>query len=244
MPVDKFGRSHEIATTQVTEGASLPYIHDNFLRTDGTGEMTGALNLGHNKITNVIDPIDQQDAATKAYVERAIELVYESPVRNFRTSDIDMDRYNIRNLPLIPSEPSDATSKYYVDSGRTKPIITIWAAERGRLNAGTMEWSFGHGEVNRHTGYTMLAPGRILRMGLTCNQQGGNNQNATVKLTVNGLHIDRCVVTQTAGHNSGVNVFNSPQHQVNQGDVLNFVTVMDNEVALSSIVSILIELDL
>lgn len=34
---------------------------------------TGTLNLGNKRITNVLDPVDQQDAATKEYVDNTIE---------------------------------------------------------------------------------------------------------------------------------------------------------------------------
>lgn len=39
------------------------------LDTDGSGTMTGALNMGSNKVTSVTDPTSAQDAATKAYVD-------------------------------------------------------------------------------------------------------------------------------------------------------------------------------
>jgi hypothetical protein len=39
------------------------------VKKDGTVAMTGALNMGTNKITSVVDPSAAQDAATKNYVD-------------------------------------------------------------------------------------------------------------------------------------------------------------------------------
>ncbi len=44
------------------------------LDSDGSGTMTGALSMGSNKVTNVTDPTNDQDAATKAFVETASPL--------------------------------------------------------------------------------------------------------------------------------------------------------------------------
>ena len=244
MSVNKFGGTREVeyATAPVIrEGASLLYIHDNFLRNDGTNLMYGVLNMGNNKISNVADPQDSQDVVTSGHLERVSDIL----ALNAGT-DLDMGRHKIRNLPLQPSDadPSDAVSKYYVDHGRTKPVITVWATERGRLNAGTMEWSFGHGSSTRHTGYTMLTNGRVLCMGIASNHSGGNQENVTVKLTVNGDPIDECTVTQTAGNSSGVTTFHNDLQEVRQADILNFITVTENENALASVVTLLIELDL
>ena len=47
-----------------------------------------------------------------------------------------------------------------------KPVITVWAEENGDLVDRAHEWSFGNGSAgagHRNSGYTMLAPGRVLR---------------------------------------------------------------------------------
>lgn len=43
-----------------------------YLKKDGTVAMTGALNMNSHKITSVTDPTNDQDAATKKYVDTAI----------------------------------------------------------------------------------------------------------------------------------------------------------------------------
>jgi hypothetical protein len=42
---------------------------DDVLLTDGTRAMSGALDMGTHKISNVVDPTLDQDAATKQYVD-------------------------------------------------------------------------------------------------------------------------------------------------------------------------------
>jgi len=42
---------------------------DEVLRLDGTQAMSGALDMGTQKINNVVDPALDQDAATKKYVD-------------------------------------------------------------------------------------------------------------------------------------------------------------------------------
>ena len=44
----------------------------DYVKKDGTTAMTGALNMNSHKVTNVTDPTNAQDAATKNYVDSAI----------------------------------------------------------------------------------------------------------------------------------------------------------------------------
>src|SRR5438876_6849704 len=52
------------STAQVT---GLPAALASFLPLAG-GTMTGIISMGNHKITNLTDPVNPQDAATKAYV--------------------------------------------------------------------------------------------------------------------------------------------------------------------------------
>jgi len=54
-----------------------------FLLIDGTRAMTGALNMGTNLINNVVDPVDNQDAATKKFVD---DLTINHPHQDVKTT--------------------------------------------------------------------------------------------------------------------------------------------------------------
>ena len=66
MGVDKFGRRDK--SVVVTKGVSLRCISNNFLRRDGTNTATGSINMTGNTHTNVSNPVNAQDIATKNYV--------------------------------------------------------------------------------------------------------------------------------------------------------------------------------
>ena len=155
--VDKFGRSaHKRIENISVKGASLSYINDNFIRNNGTAQMTGVLDMGNNKISNVHDPVDNQDVATKHYVDSNMN-------ENSFNSDIDMNRYRIQNLRMIPEDSSEAASKFYVDSKTSsrRPVIAIWAVEKNDLHSGRREWSWGHGIADRNGGFIGLGFARL-----------------------------------------------------------------------------------
>ena len=74
----------------------------------------------------------------------------------------------------------DAVNKTYVDKKLSlpsligpKPIITVWAEEKGSLGDGHYEFSFGNGSSeseHAYGGYCMSAPGRIIRGSLTATE--------------------------------------------------------------------------
>ena len=73
--------------------------------------------------------------------------------------------------------------------GLAKTIITIWAEQNGVIENQKFERSFGsgaEGSTHRHSGYTMMASGRILRMGLDGAARNSPNLfEATVNVVVN-----------------------------------------------------------
>ena len=145
-----------------------------------------------------------------------------------------------------PTSPLDAVTKRYVD--RRKPLITVWA-ERKHTAKRTYEWSFGGNASvsNKGTGYTMLAPGRVLRMGLTAIQRGNNpSESYAVTIVVNGVEHNSYSVFTTTGRAATV-TFDTPLELL-EGYIVNFKSnpspLGDTQALVSEVVTLLIELDL
>lgn len=143
-----------------------------------------------------------------------------------------------------PAEPQDAATKNYVDTlvRRNKPLITVWAERKGTLGTGRYEWSFGAGANLHMHGYTMMAAGRVLRMGLTATRTTAPpSSTATVVIMVNGT--THASYGATTDKYSGTNTFGTPL-ELSQGDRVNFASATTNDDVLTAVVSVLIELDL
>ena len=72
-----------------------------------------------------------------------------------------------------------------------KPIITVWAEEKGSLGDGKYEFSFGNGNSgseHAYGGYCMSATGRIIRGSLTATESRIIlSQEVKVNIVVNGI---------------------------------------------------------
>ena len=133
-----------------------------------------------------------------------------------------------------------------------KPIITIWAEERGAQERGKFEWGFGDGGENGRCGYTMLANGRVIRGGLTSAGLSLNGPSGDmvgynkVNLVVNGAENTDYHIFKPDDEYTGITVFENPL-ELRQGDVLNFktaITITNTPIGSVGIVFVLIELDL
>ena len=65
-----------VPTSSAVASAISTAVGD-YVKKDGSVTMTGALNMGSHKVTNVTDPTNAQDAATKKYVDDAITALPE-----------------------------------------------------------------------------------------------------------------------------------------------------------------------
>ena len=110
MPVDKFGRSDK--SMVVTEGVSLRYISKKILRRDGTNTATGSINMTGNTLTNVSNPVNAQDIATKNYVDGKV-----SKSGDTMTGNLDISGNRVMNVPFSPTDTSDAVNATYVVRG-------------------------------------------------------------------------------------------------------------------------------
>ena len=131
-------------------------------------------------------------------------------------------------------------------SSHWKPLITIWAEARGNHDEAEAEWSFGastRGVPHLNNGYPVLCAGRIMRMGLSMvNADGESPNEAIVSLVVDGKLPRQHFIRKPPGNKVATLVF-APPMEVAAESVINFISRKDCP-ARSSIVSLLIELDL
>jgi hypothetical protein len=89
--------------------------------------MSNPIDMGAHKITNVADPTNPQDAATKKYVDVQTSLCAAKAVLcdgiQAMTGNLDMRTYFNHNV-VDPVDPQDAASKAYVD--RVAPTRDIY----------------------------------------------------------------------------------------------------------------------
>ena len=127
MPVDQFGRMSD--SKIVTEGVSLTYINNNFLRRSGTNTATGSIHMTGNTLTNVSNPVNAQDVATKNYVEQ--NTILRNGTQTM-IGNLDMGNYSINNLQN-PANDQDAVTKAYADA-----VAKAYADTRLFRGGGTM----------------------------------------------------------------------------------------------------------
>ena len=157
-----------------------------------------------------------------------------------------------KNVPE-PIDGKDAVNKAYVDdrtiqpAAPIKPIITVWAEEKGPLSNGNYEFSFGNGSSGSeqaYGGYCISAPGRIIRGSLTVTQSRIIlTEKVEVNIVVNGKEQVNQPIVKKPGDICSCSIFRDPI-ELNQCDVTNFISRTTNSKITNAYVSILIELDL
>ena len=210
------------------------------------------IDMKGNSITGLPNPIDRDAAANKNYVDNG-GAITKLPNDAFTSvSDIDFNGFSLKNIP-DPIDGNDAVNKAYVD-GKTiqppapiKPIITVWAEEKGPLGNGHYEFSFGNGSSraeHAYGGYCMSASGRIIRGSLTVTESRNIlSQEVKVNIVVNGKEQVNQSIVKKSGDICSCTIFRDPI-ELKQCDVINFISRTTNNKITNAYVSILIELDL
>ena len=219
---------------------------------DGSFTSTGVIDMGGYSITGLPNPIDRDAAANKNYVDNGGAIIKLPNGKFTAVADIDFNGFSLKNIP-DPIDGKDAVNKAYVD-GKTiqppapiKPIITVWAEEKGPLGNGNYEFSFGNGSSgaeHAYGGYCMSAPGRIIRGSLTVTESRNILANEVkVNILVNGKeHVNQSIIKKS-GDICSCSIFRDPI-ELKQCDIINFVSRTANNKITNAYVSILIELDL
>ena len=73
-----------------------------------------------------------------------------------------------------------------------KPILSVWAEEKGPLGDGHFEFSFGNGSSGtEHAYYCISAPGKIIRGSLMATESKAIlSEEVKVNIVVNGIELN------------------------------------------------------
>ena len=250
-PIENHQASNKFYVDTVVETATAG---DKALRKiqDGIFASTGDIDMNGNSITGLPNPIDRDAAANKNYVDNGGAITKLPNGAFTAVSDIDFDGFSLKNIP-DPIDGKDAANKAYVDdktvqpAAPIKPIITVWAEEKGPLGDGHYEFSVGNGSSgNEHVygGYCMSAPGRIIRGSLTATQSRIIlSEEIKVNIVVNRKEQVNHSIVKKSGDICSCSIFRDPV-ELKQCDVINFISRTTNSQITNAYVSILIELDL
>ena len=249
MPIENHQASNKFYVDTVVEAATSG---DKALRKlqDGIFASTGEIDMNGNSITGL--PIDRDAAANKNYVDNGGAITKLSNGAFTAVADIDFNGFSLKNIP-DPIDGKDAVNKAYVD-GKTiqppapiKPIITVWAEEKGPMNEGHYEFSFGNGSSgpeHAYGGYCMSTSGRIIRGSLTATKSGIIlSERLKVNIVVNGIEQVNHSIVKKPGDICSCTIFRDPI-ELKQCDVINFITRTANNEITNAYISILIELDM
>ena len=251
-PLENFQAANKFYVDTLVEAATagdkaLRKIQDGIFASDGEIDMNG------NSITGLPNPVDMDAAANKNYVDNGGAIV-KNPDGSFTAaSDINFIGYRLKNLSK-PKDSRDAVNKAYVDKKLSlpsligpKPIITVWAEEKGPLNNGHYEFSFGNGSSgpeHGYGGYCMTAPGRIIRGSLTATESKNIFAGEIiVNVMVNGKEHAQESIVKKSGELCSCTIFRDPI-ELKQCDIVNFISRTANNKVTNAYISILIELDL
>ena len=194
MPLENHHVSNKFYVDTVVETATAG---DKALRKiqDGIFASAGDIDMNGNSIIGLPNPIIRDAAANKNYVDNGGAITKLPNGVFIVVADIDFNGFTLKNIPN-PIDVNDAVNKAYVDdrtiqpAAPIKPIITVWAEEKGPLGNGHYEFSFGNGSSGSEHGYgdyCMSAPGRIIRGSLTATESRNIiSEEVKVNVVVNG----------------------------------------------------------
>jgi hypothetical protein len=150
--------------------------------------MTGALNMGSNKITAVTDPTNAQDAATKAYTDAAVSgLSSTYLVKTNNLSDVTSASTSRTNLGL-GTIATQAASAVAVTGGAIDGT-PVGTTTRSTVKATTLDLGLSTQSVAIGQGNASIMKNRIINGAMVIDQR---NAGASVSVqTTTGYCLDR-----------------------------------------------------
>ena len=72
--------------------------NNNYVKTDGSSFMSGDLNMNEQRVENMLDPVNEQDAVNRRYLESQLNDYLKRDGQSPMTFNLDMNNYKIVNL--------------------------------------------------------------------------------------------------------------------------------------------------
>ena len=226
--------AQDVATKKYVDAANRAFVFDKdkYLA-------VGEVSMGGRRLNNVAMPLENSQAANKFYVDALVEAstAGDKALRKIQDGvfalegNIDMNGNSITGLPN-PVDRDAAVNKNYVDNG-------------GAI-AKNPDGSFSAVSDIDLLGYRLknLSNPKEDRGGLTVTEQRKIfAEEVKVNVTVNGKEQVLESIVKKSGDLCSCTIFNTPI-ELQQCDVINFVSRTANSKITNAYVSILIELDL
>ena len=196
----------------------LPSLSSTYLALSG-GTMSGAINMGAFKITNLATPSVSTDAATKGYVDSAISgLTWQGPASAYASSNVPLtggatltiDGYSVQNgnLVILGNQTTASQNGEYTASG-IGTAYTLTA--NGQPTAAGDAWLILHGAVYANSAFVATA---AVPAATFVEFAGPTAYTFTSPLTLTGSTVSiNLATTSASGYLSSTdwNTFNSKQ---------------------------------
>ena len=245
MPIENHQASNKFYVDTVLQSANASdkaltkILHGSFAS-------TGEIYMSGNSIY-------RDAAANTNYVDNGGAIAKNPDGKLTAVSHIDFNGFSLKNIP-DPTDRKNAANKAYVDSIvslpsfiGTKPVITVWAEEKGPLGDGHYEFSFGNGSSgseHAYGDYCMRAPSRNIPRSVTVTESKVIlSEDVKVNIVVNGIEQVNHSIVKKSKDICSCTIFPDPI-ELNQCNVINFISRTANNKITNAYVSILIELDL
>jgi len=171
-----------VTNATLLSSSDIPLLTSSFITDFNTQVRTNTLdtlaapasdiNLNTHHITNLEDPVNPQDAATKNYVDAtAVGLTFKSPCRVASTanvsisspgSTIDVVNLNPGDRVLLKNQSDATTNGIYVFNSAITPLTrSLDANENSEVKSG-MFVLITEGNINADTGYVLATTGTII----------------------------------------------------------------------------------
>lgn len=158
--------------------------------------------------------------------------------KNFqRKADSDDIKSAIDELKANNKQLRNYVEKLQRDAN--KNYITIWAEEKGGLNNGKYEWSFGDGMTGKMRGYPILTRSKILRMGIAVSNPTGRHEEVVASLVINGSKTNIKIVKPPG---KSTHVIYVPDVNLEPEDTINFMSETTTERVGGAVISFLLEI--